>query len=109
MKATLIILIAHAICACQDNVRKEWRELTPVEQTEYLRAVNCLRALPSKLHPDIGSPHRYSDFAYSHLAAMHEAHNTPAFFPWHRSFIHTYENALRTECAYNGFQPYWFK
>jgi tyrosinase len=26
---------------------------------------------------------------------------------WHRYYIWAYENALRTECGYKGYQPYW--
>ena len=27
--------------------------------------------------------------------------------PWHRYFIAQYETALRDECGYDGYQPYW--
>jgi tyrosinase len=26
---------------------------------------------------------------------------------WHRYYIWAYETALRTECGYKGYQPYW--
>jgi hypothetical protein len=26
---------------------------------------------------------------------------------WHRYYIWAYETALRTECDYKGYQPYW--
>jgi hypothetical protein len=29
------------------------------------------------------------------------------FLPWHRYYLWHYENALRTECGYTGYQPYW--
>jgi tyrosinase len=29
------------------------------------------------------------------------------FLPWHRLAVWTYESTLRTECGYNGTQPYW--
>lgn len=35
-----------------------------------------------------------------------QAHETAAFLPWHRYFIHVYENALREECAYSGHLTY---
>lgn len=34
-------------------------------------------------------------------------HYTGNFMPWHRWFVHTYETALREECGYKGYQPYW--
>lgn len=33
---------------------------------------------------------------------MSRAHDTAAFLPWHRYFIHVYEKALREQCAYSG-------
>ena len=29
------------------------------------------------------------------------------FLSWHRFFTYTYEQALRNECGYQGYQPYW--
>ncbi|MCJ1352127.1 MAG: hypothetical protein MMC33_002111 [Icmadophila ericetorum] len=29
------------------------------------------------------------------------------FLPWHRMFVYLYEKALREECGYTGYQPYW--
>ena len=34
-------------------------------------------------------------------------HATANFLHWHRYFVWAYETALRTECAYTGYQPYW--
>ena len=35
-----------------------------------------------------------------------QAHNTAAFLPWHRYFIHVYEKALRDQCSYSGHLTY---
>jgi tyrosinase len=29
------------------------------------------------------------------------------FLPWHRYYLWAYENTLREECGYKGYQPYW--
>jgi tyrosinase len=34
-------------------------------------------------------------------------HATANFMHWHRYYIWAYETALRTECNYAGYQPYW--
>jgi len=34
-------------------------------------------------------------------------HNTGFFLPWHRLYIQTFEDRLRSECKYDGVQPYW--
>ncbi|KAJ1334715.1 hypothetical protein BSLG_007870 [Batrachochytrium salamandrivorans] len=91
-------------CA-QPLVRREWRELTPDEQTNYVNAVICLKMSPSRLPRTIRSPSRFDDFAYSHFRALGVAHSSAVFLPWHRSFLNSYENALRDECGYPGALP----
>lgn len=34
-------------------------------------------------------------------------HNTGFFFPWHRLYVQTWEDALRLKCGYDGASPYW--
>ncbi|PBP21500.1 hypothetical protein BUE80_DR007716 [Diplocarpon rosae] len=34
-------------------------------------------------------------------------HYTGNFLAWHRYFVWAYETALRDECGYDGYQPYW--
>jgi tyrosinase len=34
---------------------------------------------------------------------MHQGY----LLPWHRVFVWSYEEALRNECGYSGYQPYW--
>jgi tyrosinase len=33
-------------------------------------------------------------------------HYEPSFFPWHRQFIHIYEQTLRSKCGYTGSIPF---
>lgn len=34
-------------------------------------------------------------------------HFTGNFLAWHRWFLYEYEQALRNECGYKGYAPYW--
>jgi len=36
-----------------------------------------------------------------------QIHGTGYFLPWHRLYVQTFENALRSKCGYTGVQPYW--
>ena len=36
-----------------------------------------------------------------------QIHQTGFFLPWHRLFVQTFEDALKTKCGYIGVQPYW--
>ncbi|KAK2629561.1 hypothetical protein QTJ16_000381 [Diplocarpon rosae] len=50
---------------------------------------------------------RYDDFVWTHIEQTLSIHGTTNFLSWHRYFTWTYEQALRDECGYQGYQPYW--
>ncbi|KAK5659064.1 hypothetical protein OQA88_1152 [Cercophora sp. LCS_1] len=88
--------------------RKEWSDLTKAERKEYTDAVLCLQskpALTSSAAP--GAKSRFDDYIVVHIQQTPRNHGSTFFLPWHRYYIWHYENALRTECGYNGYQPYW--
>ncbi|KAF2843303.1 Di-copper centre-containing protein [Patellaria atrata CBS 101060] len=91
------------------QVRKEWSALSATERKAYISAVHCLIASPSKLdatqYP--GAKTRYDDFVVVHMKQTMSIHGTGSFLTWHRYFTWAYEQALRTECGYQGTQPYW--
>ncbi|KAF2277857.1 Di-copper centre-containing protein [Westerdykella ornata] len=90
-------------------IRKEYGDLTKDERKEYIRAVKCIMSKPSKLpagkYP--GAKNRYDDFVVVHMNMTPSVHSTANFLHWHRYYIWAYETALRTECDYKGYQPYW--
>ncbi|KAJ1326052.1 tyrosinase [Microdochium nivale] len=89
-------------------IRKEWRELTGEEKTEYIRAAKCVRALPSKHYSNIpGVVTRMDDFTYTHWLLNNQIHFVANFLPWHRWYLQLHENLLRDECSFKGAQPYW--
>jgi len=42
-----------------------------------------------------------------HINQTFSIHATANFLSWHRYFTWQYEQALRSECGYEGYQPYW--
>ncbi|KFY97323.1 hypothetical protein V500_02113 [Pseudogymnoascus sp. VKM F-4518 (FW-2643)] len=90
-------------------VRKEWGNLTSAARLDYIKAVKCLKTLPSKIDPAKapGARTRYDDFQAAHIIQTTVVHGTGSFFAWHRHLIWLYETALRDECGYKGYQPYW--
>ncbi|KAF2749222.1 monooxygenase [Sporormia fimetaria CBS 119925] len=85
-------------------VRREWRAMHESQQQDYLRAVKCLKTIPSRL----GKDHTlYDDFPYVHSRTGKKIHDAAPFLAWHRYFLHIYESALKTECSYDGTLPYW--
>ncbi|KAK4182604.1 putative tyrosinase [Podospora australis] len=83
--------------------------LSGAERIAYTNAVKCLMAKPALLDPVEfpGSRTRYDDFVAVHVAQTFEIHSTASFLSWHWYFTWAYEQALRKECGYNGYQPYW--
>ncbi|KAI8625267.1 hypothetical protein F5Y19DRAFT_467210 [Xylariaceae sp. FL1651] len=69
------------------SVRREWRSLNTLERQEYLSAVKCLYNTTSEL---VGNAHEHAEF-----------------LPWHRMFLHIYEQKLRQYCGFEGQLPYW--
>jgi tyrosinase len=79
------------------------------ERKGYIKAVKCLMSAPSKSDPVLvpGARTRYDDFVAQHMNQTLTIHVTGNFLSWHRYFIYGYEKALREECGYKGYQPYW--
>ncbi|PNS21213.1 Autophagy-related protein 11 [Sphaceloma murrayae] len=92
--------------------RKEWHTLSGKEKKSYIAAVKCLQSAPSKIGDSIpGAKTRYDDFVAIHIQQTLSIHGTGNFLSWHRYFTWAYEQALRNECGYTGYQPYlnWAK
>ena len=81
--------------------------MAKVERKDYIRAVQCLQTLPSKSDPAWApaAKSRYDDFVAVHVNQTMLIHGNGLFLTWHRYFVWAYEQALRDECGYNGYQP----
>ncbi|KAH6659073.1 tyrosinase central domain-containing protein [Truncatella angustata] len=89
--------------------RYEWGDLSAHERKDYIDAVLCLQALPPTSDPTVvpGARSRFDDFVGVHIQMSGSVHATANFLTWHRYFTWLYEKALREECGYRGYQPYW--
>ncbi|KAK7949298.1 tyrosinase central domain-containing protein, partial [Apiospora aurea] len=94
-----------------DNIvyRREYGSLSESERLDYVNAVKCLQALPARTPAGVsdGTRSRYDDFVLTHIQHTLNIHFTGNFQHWHRWFVYLYEKALRDECGYKGYQPYW--
>ncbi|OLN83361.1 Tyrosinase 2 [Colletotrichum chlorophyti] len=98
--------------SCQgDNVlmRKEWRSLAEEDRLSFIGAVQCMMRAPPlsdrKRVPMAKS--LYDDFVAVHYTNFQTTHMTASFFAWHRYYLVTFEQKLRTQCGYKGALPYW--
>ncbi|KAF2721222.1 Di-copper centre-containing protein [Polychaeton citri CBS 116435] len=89
--------------------RREYGSLSKQQRLDYVKAVQCLQKLPARTPANVapGARSRFDDFVVTHIQQTLTIHYTGNFMPWHRWFVHTYEKALRDECHYTGYQPYW--
>jgi tyrosinase len=83
--------------------------MSRTERKEYIRAVQCIVKLPSRSDPLMvpGARTRYDDFVAQHINQTFTVHGTGNFMAFHRYYVWGYEKALREECGYKGYQPYW--
>ncbi|KAK8102402.1 tyrosinase [Apiospora sp. TS-2023a] len=97
-------------CTLQNAaVRREYSTLTTKEKLAYTSAIKCLMAKPPRtpLEKAPGVRSRYDDFVATHINATNTIHFTGNFLSWHRYYIWAFETALRDECGYEGYLPYW--
>ncbi|KAI3339961.1 hypothetical protein F4824DRAFT_518066 [Ustulina deusta] len=89
--------------------RRDWEALSKAERHDYIQAVKCLVMKKPISDPKWASAARtrYDDFVAVHTNVTPVIHGTGNFFAWHRYYLWTYETALREECGYKGYQPYW--
>ncbi|KAK3938963.1 tyrosinase-like protein orsC [Diplogelasinospora grovesii] len=97
-------------CTARNIVfRREYGSLSQADRLAYVNAVKCLQNLPARTPANVssGARSRFDDFVVTHIQQTLTIHYTGNFMPWHRWFVYTYEKALRDECGYTGYQPYW--
>ncbi|GAW22837.1 hypothetical protein ANO14919_123810 [Xylariales sp. No.14919] len=89
--------------------RRDWEALSWAERKDYVQAVQCIIEKKPISDPTWASAARtrYDDFVALHTNVTLAVHNTGNFFAWHRYHLWAYEAALRDECGYKGYQPYW--
>ncbi|KAH7398700.1 hypothetical protein DE146DRAFT_677855 [Phaeosphaeria sp. MPI-PUGE-AT-0046c] len=93
----------------KSRVRKEWSRLSRSEKLNYIDALKCLAKTPAKTPSAIaaGAKSRYDDFVVTHILQSLTNHGTANFLSWHRYYLLAFENTLRDECGYTGYQPYY--
>lgn len=91
------------------SIRREWGNFTKEQRRNYIDAVLCLQSKPSQLPTGLvpGARNRHDDFVATHINQTSSIHLDGIFLAWHRNFVWLWESALRDECGYDGYQPYW--
>ncbi|KAJ8122309.1 hypothetical protein ONZ43_g1464 [Nemania bipapillata] len=89
-------------------VRREWSDLSETQRQEYVAAIKCLMKLPPKSDKNRfpGALNRYDDFVAFHMTHAMQLHDNMHLFGAHKYYVYLFEQALRNECGYTGYQPY---
>jgi tyrosinase len=102
---SIIFVFFHALNVCGQQsscsslvTRKEIRQLTDKERTDYITAVNLANAGPR--------PTPYDNFVMRHMSTAGLTHGSPMFFPFHRVLTAHFEQFLRTFVPGVNL-PYW--
>lgn len=103
MKAT----DAAAASCTSPGTRFEWRNYSQSDRKAFVSAISCLTNRPSAGTSFAPSTSRYEDFVVTHQKMTPQVHGNAIFIHWHRYFLHTFEQALRTECNFNSAMPWW--
>lgn len=89
------------------RVRRNAKDLTAGEKTAFTDAILALKATPSPWTAGVST---YDQFVLWHRDAFEcdlmAAHMGPAFFPWHRMYLHLFEEQLRAVDP-SITLPYW--
>ncbi|KAI0878767.1 hypothetical protein GGS24DRAFT_516569 [Hypoxylon argillaceum] len=89
-------------------VRREWSDMSEAQRQEYTGAINCLLKLPPQSDKTRfpGALSRYDDFVAFHMTHAMQLHDNMHLFGAHKYYVWLFEQALRNECGYTGYQPY---
>ncbi len=89
------------------RIRRDVRDLSPVEKQLFVDAIKDLKAAPHRGDGSLAS-NRYDEFAQMHM--LYRLHSTSGFLPWHRKLLWEFETEVRQldPVKYADFTvPYW--
>jgi tyrosinase len=103
--AKIQVLAAAAQCS-NPRVRVEWDSLTTAQRTNFVTSVKCL--LGNKASGQFKqAKNRYEDLVALHQDLTLNVHTNSKFLIWHRYYLWTFEDIMRTECGFTAPLP-WF-
>lgn len=103
--------VAAAAQCSNPRIRTEWDSLAAADRTAYVTAIKCLLGNGAS-GAFSQAQNRYEDFVALHQTLTPNVHSgsdfkNAKFLIWHRYYLWSYEDALRSECGYKGALP-WF-
>ncbi|KAH8724996.1 hypothetical protein GQ44DRAFT_616723 [Phaeosphaeriaceae sp. PMI808] len=95
----------QATCS-NPRVRQEWDSYSNSDRQAYVSAIRCLQSRPPNgQFSQSGS--RYEDLVALHQTLTPNVHGNSKFLIWHRYYLWTFEDMLRSECGFDRNLPWW--
>jgi tyrosinase len=89
-----------------EDMSTEWDSYSDSDRQAFVNAIRCLQSrAPSGQFRQSGS--RYEDFVALHQTLTPNVHGNAKFLIWHRYYLWTFEDVLRSECGFDRNMP-WF-
>jgi tyrosinase len=93
------------------RVRQEWDSYSDGDRQAFINAIRCLQGRPPSGQFS-QSKSRYEDFVALHQTLTPNIHSridrlNAKFLVWHRYYLWTFEDILRSECGFDRSMP-WF-
>lgn len=98
---------ATAARCTNPSIRVEWRKYSASDRKAFVNSILCLTKLPSAGKAHSPSTSRYEDLVRSHQRLTNKIHGNNLFLLWHRKFLATFEEALRSQCGFDRALPWW--
>jgi tyrosinase len=95
----------QATCS-NPRVRQEWDSYSDSDRQAFVSAVRCLMGKPASGQFSQAKS-RYEDLVALHQTLTPNVHGNSKFLLWHRYYLFTFEDVLRSECGFDRALPWW--
>jgi tyrosinase len=95
----------QATCS-NPRVRTEWDSYSDSDRQAFVSAVRCLMGKPASGQFSQAKS-RYEDLVALHQTLTPNVHGSSKFLLWHRYYLFTFEDMLRSECGFDRNLPWW--
>lgn len=96
---------AAATCS-SPRVRIEWDSYSNNDRQAFVNAVKCLMTKPASGQFSQAKS-RYEDLVALHQTLTPNVHGNSKFLLWHRYYLWTFEDMLRSDCGFTAPLPWW--
>ena len=98
--------VTIAATCSNPRVRQEWDSYSDSDRQAFVSAIRCLQTRgPSGQFGQ--SKSRYEDLVALHQTLTPNVHGNAKFLIWHRYYLWTFEDILRSECGFDRNLPWW--